>query len=72
MLPGSLTEKVAEGELSDKELFLSELSGFALLQEARKAKYFKAYSRDWLYAVLTKSYRRVVERLLEMELLKWH
>ncbi len=71
VLPGSLAEKVTEGELSDKELFfLSELSGFALLQGARKAKYFKAYSRDWLYAVLTKSYRRVVERLLEMELIE--
>ena len=71
VLPGSLTEKVAEGELVDKELFfLSELLGFALLQETRKAKYFKAYSRDWLYAVLTKSYRRVIERLLEMELIE--
>lgn len=71
VLPGSLREAVDAGELGDKELFfLSELSGFALLQETRKAKYYKACSRDWLYAVLTKSYRSVIERLLEKELIE--
>ena len=71
VLPGSLKESVDAGELGDKEIFfLSELSGFALLQETRKAKFYKAYSRDWLYAILTKSYRRVIERLLEAELIE--
>ena len=71
VLPGSLREKALSRELGDKELFfLSELSGFALLQESRKARYFKAYSRDWLYAVLTKSYRRVLDTLLEASLIE--
>ena len=70
VLPGSLVEKVAGGELSDKELFfLSELSGFALWK-LEKPSTIRLVRERLAVAVLTKSYRRVIERLLEMELIE--
>ena len=64
VLPGSLREKALSGELGDKELyFLSELSGFALNQEPRKARYYKSFTSSWLKKVLTSNYRLVLQKL---------
>ena len=71
MLPGSLRETALSRELGDKELFfLSELSGFALLQEPRKAKYYKSFTSSWLKKVLTSNYRLVLQKLKEQGLIE--